>query len=77
MSIRFLAAGAAIFASALSVASGQVADTAQCHPKTRPSTLDYLALASMADSPRPLAMAAYRPQRLESPPPEWPLRTAH
>jgi hypothetical protein len=34
--------------------------------KTRPSTLDYLALASMADSQRPLAMAAYRPQRLES-----------
>jgi hypothetical protein len=33
--------------------------------KTRPSTLDYLALASMADSQRPLAMAAYRPQRLE------------
>jgi hypothetical protein len=34
--------------------------------KTRPSTLDYLALASMADSQRPLALAAYRPQRLES-----------
>jgi hypothetical protein len=58
---------AAIFASALSSASGQVGATAQCLQKTRPSTLDYLALASMADSPRPLAMAAYRPQRLELP----------
>jgi hypothetical protein len=67
MSIRFWVAVAAIFASALSAASGQVADSAQCLVKTRPSTLDYLALASMADSQRPLAMAAYRPQRLELP----------
>jgi hypothetical protein len=34
--------------------------------------LDYLALASMADSQRPLAMAAYRPQRLELPPADLP-----
>jgi hypothetical protein len=72
MSIRCCAAGVAIFASALSSASGQVGDTAQCLTKTRPSTLDYLALASMADSPRPLAMASYRPQRLQLPPADLP-----
>jgi hypothetical protein len=75
VSIRFWVAVAAIFASALSSASGQVGatgETAQCLVKTRPSTLDYLALASMADSQRPLAMAAYRPQRLELPPADLP-----
>jgi hypothetical protein len=72
VSKRFVAAAAALFASALSSASGQVADPAQCVVKTRPSTLDYLALASMADSQRPLAMAAYRPQRLEPPPGDSP-----
>jgi hypothetical protein len=72
VSIRLWVAAAAIFASALSSASGQVGETAQCLVKTRPSTLDYLALASMADSQRPLAMAAYRPQRLELPPADLP-----
>jgi hypothetical protein len=72
VSIRIWAAAAAIFVSALSAASGQVTDTAHCAAKTRPSTLDYLALASMADSQRPLAMAAYRPQRQELPPSDAP-----
>jgi hypothetical protein len=53
--------------SALSAASGQVPAVTHCAEKTRPSSLDYLALASMAYSQRPLAMAAYRPQRLELP----------
>jgi len=57
-----MAAGT-IFVSALSAASGQVTDAKHCIEKVRPTNLDYLALASMADSQRPLALAAYRPQR--------------
>jgi hypothetical protein len=64
-----------VFASALCAASGQ-ADLASppkekgehCVPKSQLSSLDFLALASMADSQRPLAMAAYRPQRQALPP---------
>jgi|HubBroStandDraft_1064217.scaffolds.fasta_scaffold00041_34 hypothetical protein len=32
-----------------------------CHGRAGPSKLDYLVLASIADSPDLLAMAAYRP----------------
>jgi hypothetical protein len=32
-----------------------------------PSRLDYLLLASLADTQRPLAMAAYRPEPLRDP----------
>jgi hypothetical protein len=57
-----------IFVAALSAASGEVASLDPCaaHAGAQPSNLDYLALASMAYSQRPLAMAAYRPQRQES-----------
>ena len=58
-----------IFVAALSAASGEVAPPpAPCVPAAQPSSLDYLALASMAYAQRPLAMAAYRPQAQGSPP---------
>jgi hypothetical protein len=69
MSARFWLAAPLIFTGALS-ASGHASSESHCVAKTRPSTLDYLALASMADSQRPLAMAAYRPQRQEAPLPD-------
>lgn len=57
-----------ISVGALSAASGQVPDVDRDHCAAKqPSALDYLALASMADSQRPLAMAAYRPQRQTQP----------
>jgi hypothetical protein len=65
MSMRIWVATATVFVSALSAASGQVTDAGQCAENLQPTSLDYLALASMAYSQRPLAMAAYRPQRLE------------
>ena len=57
-----------IFVGALSAASAHAPDVDRgyCAAK-KPSALDYLALASMADSQRPLAMAAYRPQRQTQP----------
>jgi hypothetical protein len=61
-----------MFAAALSAASGQVPDADHCAARARPSTLDYLALASMADSQRPLAMAAYLPQSQSLPLPDAP-----
>jgi hypothetical protein len=47
------------FAGALSAASGGVASP--CSAAAAPSSFDYLVLASMADSQRPIAMASYRP----------------
>jgi hypothetical protein len=70
MSARFWTAAPLMFAGALSAASGQVPGADHCAARARPSTLDYLALASMADSQRPLAMAAYRPQRQSAPLPD-------
>jgi hypothetical protein len=46
------------FAGALSAASG---DTASPCSAAAPSSFDYLVLASMADSQRPIAIASYRP----------------
>lgn len=62
MSTRLVIAAPMIFVGALSSASGRAPEQQACVTK-KPSALDYLALASMADSQRPLAMAAYRPQR--------------
>jgi hypothetical protein len=67
MSARFWIAAPVMVIAALSAASGQVTDADHCVARARPSSLDYLALASMADSPRLLAMAAYRPQRQSLP----------
>jgi hypothetical protein len=51
------------FAGALSAASGDAAsgDIASPCSAAAPSSFDYLVLASMADSQRPIAMASYRP----------------
>jgi hypothetical protein len=65
---RFWIAAPLLFAAALSAAS---TGADHCVARARPSTLDYLALASMADSQRPLAMAAYRPQRQSLPLPDF------
>jgi hypothetical protein len=51
--------------TALAAASGERGGADACAARAQPSSLDYLALASMAYSQRPLAMAAYRPQRQE------------
>jgi hypothetical protein len=51
------------FAGVLSAASGQLTDP--CGAASAPSSFDYLVLASMADSQRPIAMASYRPGRRE------------
>jgi hypothetical protein len=47
------------FAAALSAASGEI--TSPGSASATPSSFDYLVLASMADSQRPIAMASYRP----------------
>jgi hypothetical protein len=47
------------FAGVLSAASGEIANP--CGAAAAPSSFDYLVLASMADSQRPIAMASYRP----------------
>jgi hypothetical protein len=47
------------FAGVLSAASGETASP--CSAAAEPSSFDYLVLASMADSQRPIAMASYRP----------------
>jgi len=49
------------FAGVLSAASGEIASP--CGAVDAPSNFDYLVLASMADSQRPIAMASYRPAR--------------
>jgi hypothetical protein len=45
--------------SAASGASGEIGSA--CSAAAAPSSFDYLVLASMADSQRPIAMASYRP----------------
>jgi hypothetical protein len=52
-------------AGALSAASSGLA--APCSDPAPLSRLDYLVLASMADSKRPLSLATYRPQQRASP----------
>jgi hypothetical protein len=59
---RFVFAASVILAGAFGTASGEVADAKSSSARS-PSNFDYLVLASMADSSRPFAMAAYRPQR--------------
>jgi hypothetical protein len=42
-------------------ATGDLAVPAKSHPTATPSRLDYMVLASMADSQHALSMASYRP----------------
>jgi hypothetical protein len=60
--LRASIALAALFVSAcLGAASGDLAAAAQSPPPANaPSQLDYLILASLADSAHPLAMAGYQ-----------------
>jgi hypothetical protein len=62
---RFLAAAcltlsAAVWAHSLASPPEDMSLRDLCVGLGSPSKLDYLALASMADSPRPLALAGYR-----------------
>ena len=54
------------FAGALSAASSGLA-TPCADPAPALSRFDYLVLASVADSQRPLSLATYRPQQRTSP----------
>jgi len=56
----FFALSAGIFASCLVSASDGAAGLCACADAGSPSNFDYLVLASLADSPRLLAMASYR-----------------
>jgi hypothetical protein len=58
---RRVALSAAIFASCLAAASGDAPNSRVCAGVGGPTNFDYLVLASIADSPRFLAMASYRP----------------
>jgi hypothetical protein len=53
-------------AGCLGAGSGQAGNRLDTTVLT-PSRLDYLLLASLADTQRPLAMAAYRPEPLRDP----------
>jgi len=50
-----------VFVSCLAAASAGSSAGLECPGRSGPSKLDYLVLASIADSPHLLAMAAYRP----------------
>ncbi len=53
---------AAMFITAcFGAATGDLAVPAKSHPTATPSRLDYMVLASMADSQHALSMASYRP----------------
>jgi hypothetical protein len=51
----------AVFASCLGAASAGSSAARECSLRAGPSKLDYLVLASIADSPHLLSMAGYRP----------------
>jgi hypothetical protein len=63
MGRMLLASCALLTAGCLGAGSGQ-ADNRPNTSAPAPSRLDYLLLASLADTPRPLAMSAYRPEPL-------------
>jgi hypothetical protein len=50
-----------VFLSCVAAASAGSSASPDCPGHAGPSKLDYLVLASIADSPQLLAMAAYRP----------------
>src|SRR5216684_7377459 len=67
----FLALSTVVFASCLAAASDEAPRPRAYADLSSPTNFDYLVLASMADSPRFLAMAGYRStarQRTELPP---------
>lgn len=56
----FPAVAVVVFASCLAAASDNASSSLACANVGSPSKLDYLVLASIADSPHLLAMASYR-----------------
>jgi hypothetical protein len=56
-----LAITSVFLTSCLAAASAGTSAALECPDLAGPSKLDYLVLASIADSPHLLAMAAYRP----------------
>ena len=56
-----LAIAGGVFVSCFAAASAGSSAARDCPGPAGPSKLDYLVLASIADSPHLLAMAAYRP----------------
>ena len=58
-----IAIPAVFFAGSLAAASGGPGRANICQGQSHPSKLDYLVLASIAESPHLLAMASYRPER--------------
>jgi hypothetical protein len=53
------------FAGVLSAASGEIASP--CGATVTLSSFDYVVLASMADAPRPIALAGFCPVRRDVP----------
>src|ERR1700736_3215884 len=71
---------AVIFASCLATASDDTSSSRACAALTGPTNFDYLVLASIADSPRFLAMAGYRKiamQGAELPPGAAPMAVSY
>jgi hypothetical protein len=58
---RSLAITLAVFVGCFAAVSAGSSAARDCPGRAGPSKLDYLVLASIADSPDLLAMAAYRP----------------
>jgi hypothetical protein len=54
-----------VFVSCVAAASAGSSASRDCPGHDGPSKLDYLVLASIADSPHLLAMAAYRPSNYQ------------
>ena len=61
----FLVLSAVIFASCLAAASHGASSSRVCAGLVGPTNFDYLVLASIADSPRLLAMAGYRSMAMQ------------
>lgn len=57
-----IAAAAMLVTACLGAVSGNLAARAKTQPAALPTQLDYLVLASLADSRQLVAMAAYRPR---------------
>jgi hypothetical protein len=65
MSGRFWMVISLSFAGMLSAASDEA--TSACSAAAALSSFDYVVLASMADSQRPISMLSYRPPRRDDP----------
>jgi hypothetical protein len=62
--VAALVSFAGVLSAASSAASGET--LSPCSAAAAPTSFDYMVLASMADAQRPIAMASYRPLRVQS-----------